>query len=85
MILKPKEKNLAYETPDRSWYFQTSTKEGYSKQLINFNTKIGWTETETKIETEVNNNGNNNSDEPLPTTDENIFFSTEEGWKETET
>lgn len=37
MILALKEKNLAYEAEDGSWYFATANKEGYGEQLVQLN------------------------------------------------
>ena len=43
MILELKNKGLAYETIDGSWYFDTRKKEGYGEQLV----KVNWDEMET--------------------------------------
>jgi cysteinyl-tRNA synthetase len=43
MILELQAKDLAYETPDGSWYFATQNKDGYGQQLVQLN----WDEMET--------------------------------------
>mgnify|MGYP005854694889 CR=1 FL=1 len=63
MILELRDKELAYETSDGSWYFRTQAQDGYGQQLVQF-----------REDASEDYNADNNSDEEEGTVDEKEHF-----------